>query len=267
MLKKQPGFVLKKIKDSYYLLPFGQQVADQKKGLFLNETGAFLWECLCDTTKHAELVKKLAEHYQLEESDFPMLEEDVTLFLNQLTSFDILKDDGDSADSLSSIYMNIADLVIRLCGPAELFPKEFSAFACDPKTAQKITQEIHLICQSPTKQNGTVLLRNRELSILEHADGYVMLFPTLKNIFEAHMTKDGHLVQIYCSSAVTESNLENLFHAIRPFFLLSLRKMENSPFILPRFFIKKRHGSFPVTPAWENPLTPISGRSFSAHRS
>ena len=30
MLKKQPGFVLKKIKDSYYLLPFGQQVADQK---------------------------------------------------------------------------------------------------------------------------------------------------------------------------------------------------------------------------------------------
>lgn len=69
--KKQPGFVLKKIKDSYYLLPFGQQVADQKKGLFLNETGAFLWECLCDTTKHAELVKKLAGHYQLEESDFP----------------------------------------------------------------------------------------------------------------------------------------------------------------------------------------------------
>ena len=137
MLKKQPGFVLKKIKDSYYLLPFGQQVADQKKGLFLNETGAFLWECLCDTTNHAELVKKLAGHYQLEESDFPMLEEDVTLFLNQLTSFDILKDDGDSADSLSSIYMNIADLVIRLCGPAELFPKEFSAFACDPKTAQK----------------------------------------------------------------------------------------------------------------------------------
>ena len=267
MLKKQPGFVLKKIKDSYYLLPFGQQVADQKKGLFLNETGAFLWECLCDTTKHAELVKKLAGHYQLEESDFPMLEADVTLFLNQLTSFDILKDDGDSADSLSSIYMNIADLVIRLCGPAELFPKEFSAFACDPKTAQKITQEIHLICQSPTKQNGTVLLRNRELSILEHADGYVMLFPTLKNIFEAHMTKDGHLVQIYCSSAVTESNLETFSMQFGHSSFLSLRKTENSPFILPRFFIKKRHGSFPVTPAWENPLTPISGRSFSAHRS
>ena len=58
-----------------------------------------------------------------------MLEEDVTLFLNQLTSFDILKDDGDSADSLSSIYMNIADLVIRLCGPAELFPKSDGHFS------------------------------------------------------------------------------------------------------------------------------------------
>lgn len=38
------------------------------------------------------------------------------------------------------------------------------------------------------------------------------------------MTKDGHLVQIYCSSAVTESNLENLFHAIRPFFLFIAQK-------------------------------------------
>ena len=137
MLKKQPGFVLKKIKDSYYLLPFGQQVADQKKGLFLNETGAFLWECLCDTTKHAELVKKLAGHYQLEESDFPMLEEDVNLFLNQLTSFDILKDDGDSGDSLSSIYMNIADLVIRLCGPAELFPKDHTGNPSDLSESDK----------------------------------------------------------------------------------------------------------------------------------
>ena len=61
MLKKQPGFVLKKIKDSYYLLPFGQQVADQKKGLFLNETGAFLWECLCDTKLHAKALMQFID--------------------------------------------------------------------------------------------------------------------------------------------------------------------------------------------------------------
>lgn len=224
MLKIQPGFILKKIKDSYCLLPFGQQVADQKKGLFLNETGAFLWECLKDTTDRSQLVRKLAEHYQLEESDFSMLEEDVDLFLGQLTTLDILRDDDDSAASLSSIYMNIADLVIRLCGPAELFPKEFSAFACDPTAPDEVSQDIHLICQNPAKQNGTVLLRNRELVVLENADHYVMLFPTLKNIFEAHMTKDGHLVQIYCSFAVTETNLENLFHAIRLFFLFIAQK-------------------------------------------
>lgn len=76
MLKKQPGFVLKKIKDSYYLLPFGQQVADQKKGLFLNETGAFLWECLCEYHKACRACKKACRALSAGRIRLPMLEED-----------------------------------------------------------------------------------------------------------------------------------------------------------------------------------------------
>ena len=224
MLKHSSGYTLKKVGNSWYLLPFGQQVADQHKAVVLNETGAFLWNTLEHTSDLEELTHHLARYYEVPESTCPELREDVQTFFRQLLSFGILEENLAPKRRDDTLNLEIAGLLLRLNGPASLFPKEFSAFACDPKTAQKITQEIHLICQSPTKQNGTVLLRNRELSILEHADGYVMLFPTLKNIFEAHMTKDGHLVQIYCSSAVTESNLENLFHAIRPFFLFIAQK-------------------------------------------
>ena len=38
MFKCQPGYTLRKIKGISYLLPYGQQIADLKKGFVLNET-------------------------------------------------------------------------------------------------------------------------------------------------------------------------------------------------------------------------------------
>ena len=42
MIKRQKGYVLKRIEDTVYLLPYGQNIADQKRGLILNETGEFM---------------------------------------------------------------------------------------------------------------------------------------------------------------------------------------------------------------------------------
>lgn len=43
MFQCQSGYTLRKIKDTCYLLPYGQQIADQRKGMVLNETGTLLW--------------------------------------------------------------------------------------------------------------------------------------------------------------------------------------------------------------------------------
>lgn len=40
-IKRQEGYCLKKIAGVQYLLPYGQKVADQKKGIVLNDTGVF----------------------------------------------------------------------------------------------------------------------------------------------------------------------------------------------------------------------------------
>ena len=46
MFKCQEGYTLRKIKGVSYILPFGQQIADQRKGTILNETSAFLWNVI-----------------------------------------------------------------------------------------------------------------------------------------------------------------------------------------------------------------------------
>ena len=46
MLRRQEGYALRKIKEKNYLMPYGQKIADQRKGMVLNETGSFLWNFL-----------------------------------------------------------------------------------------------------------------------------------------------------------------------------------------------------------------------------
>ena len=92
MFKCQEGYTLRKIKGINYVLPFGQQIADQRKGTILNETSSFLWNLI----QHNEgadlelLTEMLARRYNLGEEDFPMLREDILDFLQQMQSMGML---------------------------------------------------------------------------------------------------------------------------------------------------------------------------------
>ena len=86
-------------------------------------------------------------------------------------------------------------------------------------------QEIEFIEYLPeSRQNGQVLLRNKELIVSEWEEGYIIEFSTLDNVYEAYMTEDGSYVRIYCRQPFKESEKENLFHAIRLFFLYGTEK-------------------------------------------
>ena len=63
MIKRQEGYQLKNIEGVYHLLPFGQKVADQKRGITMNETGVFLWNALETPRPDEELICLAAEHY------------------------------------------------------------------------------------------------------------------------------------------------------------------------------------------------------------
>ena len=195
MFKCQPGYTLRKIKGISYLLPYGQQIADLKKGFVLNETSTFLWNVLQhhEGAEPQQLAEILARTYQLDESYYPELLKDVTDFLTQLTAMGMITEDLHLISSIPSVSMIIAGICIKLYGSAELISPNFKPFYS-------------------------------EMTVFENPDRYVVLFPQMQNLYEAHMLKDGTYVRVYCHPQVSETNIENLFHAIRLFFLFTAQR-------------------------------------------
>lgn len=223
MIKRQKGYVLKRIEDTVYLLPYGQNIADQKRGLILNETGEFIWDYLEEEKTLEEIITGVADYYEISGEEKEALAKDVDDFVSQLLGMGILREELREENPPFYHCMKIGGICIKLCGPAEIFPEQFEPFFCSEDRAdQTIEVEIAVPMNKP---NGALLIRNKEMSICEWEDGYLVLFHQMKNVIEAYMTKDGSYVRIYALMPQAEEEKENLFHAIRLFYLyLAQRK-------------------------------------------
>lgn len=276
-IKRQEGYCLKEIEGVHYLLPYGQKVADQRKGIVLNETGVFLWNELQETMTDEELAEKLVHYYsadgeaanetqdeiqdqtkdkiqnQVQDQIQDQIRQDVKQFVQELLSLGILQEClrpccAEDADDVTCVYstkepfvecLEIAGMRIALYGSRELISSQFDAFLKDCSSAQgksksELQTESHIkmqikmpvqmqieILQRTTSfhPNGKTLIRNEELVVCENEQGYIILFPSMNQIREAHMTSDGRFAQIYVNGLDKEKTKEELFHAIRHFFL------------------------------------------------
>jgi hypothetical protein len=68
-------------------------------------------------------------------------------------------------------------------------------------------------------ENGTLLVRNRELFVCERSRDYLFLFPTAPQSLEGSVTKDGKAAHFYLRHTSNDSTKQDLFHAIRLVFL------------------------------------------------
>lgn len=165
----------------------------------------------------------MAAYYEIADEEKEALAKDVDDFVSQLLGMGILREELKEENQPFYHCMKIGGICIKLCGPAEIFPEQFAPFFCGEDRADQ-TIEVK-IAVPMNKPNGTVLIRNKEMSICEWEDGYLVLFHQMKNVIEAYMTKDGSYVRIYALMQQTEEEKENLFHAIRLFYLyLAQRK-------------------------------------------
>ena len=272
-IKRQEGYCLKEIEGVHYLLPYGQKVADQRKGIVLNETGVFLWNELQETMTDEELAEKLVHYYsadgeaanetqdeiqdqtkdKIQNQMQDQIRQDVKQFVQELLLLGILREClrpccAEDADDVTCVYstkepfvecLEIAGMRIALYGSRELISSQFDAFLKDCSSAQgksksELQTESHIkmqikmpvqmqieILQRTTSfhPNGKTLIRNEELVVCENEQGYIILFPSMNQIREAHMTSDGRFAQIYVNGLDKEKTKEELFHAIRHFFL------------------------------------------------
>ncbi len=224
-MKQNKSFLLREIENVPYLLPYGQMIADQMRGIRINDTGIYLWKLLEQERTLSELISLCAAYYEILESEMAEFQADITAFIQQLISYGMIEDAPRHKvpDSFEDLYFTIGGLKLKLSGPTEAFPQEFQAFIAKDDTP--VHQHIELRIALPIgHQNGLILLRNRELVVIEQMDFYILLFPQAKQLLEIHLKKDGSHALCYCLPPYTDTFRYDLFHAIRLLYLYLAQK-------------------------------------------
>ena len=88
-MKIKENFVFERIMDENIIIPIGKE-ADQVHGIIrLNDSGAFLWDCLSNGKEtNSQLEQALIDKYKIDPS---VAREDVLFFINNLKSIGCLE--------------------------------------------------------------------------------------------------------------------------------------------------------------------------------
>lgn len=229
-MRQNECYVLKRIAAVPYLLPVGQLIADQRRGIKINETGVYLWRLLKKDRSVEELIELCAEYYATPPGELSQLEEDIREFVSQLTAQGILVSIPRSSSEETILQFpdfykcfRIAGLTCMLYGPAQAFPPKLDAFACEPTGNPH--QQIQVLAHAPAiHENVKLLIRSDELSVIECREKYILLFPSAAQIAEAHLSKDASQCTFYCTAPFTRLFQNDLFHTLQlPFLYLAQR--------------------------------------------
>lgn len=221
-MRRNPYYRLEYIDGFPYLLAFGQANADFKHDIRLNETSVFLWNHLEKVSRAEELVCLCAEHFHCPNQQYDALEATILSFVNSLWQMGILLPEEDSIRSIPlCMSLRIAGLYCRLYGPAEAFPDEFDAFETAAEFPDDAPiQDVYIRTDTPHHtENGTLLLRNKNLFVIEGEDKYILFFPASRYLSEIHVSKSGRNVNIFCAPLFNEEAVADISYAIRITFL------------------------------------------------
>lgn len=87
-MKIKKDFILRKVADSYIVVPVGKQTLDFNGIINLNETGAFLFELLQKGAERDELVDKMLAQYDVAPD---VAKADIDKFLQKVKDADVLE--------------------------------------------------------------------------------------------------------------------------------------------------------------------------------
>lgn len=217
-MKKNPCYALQTLHGVPYLLPFGQAVADLRRGVRLDGNGVFLWEAMDEAGAGDGLVERFLAHVGGEPGDRAALRADVEQFLNTLTACGILLPDAAASAGPCTQTLRIGGLTLRLLGKPEYFSEELKPFAAEvPGTADQIV----IVAEEmpPVPVGARLTLRNPELVVWEGEDRWYLFYPQSQFLRQAELTRDGSAARYYVAPPLSESGWKelrfDLFHAMR----------------------------------------------------
>ena len=87
-MKIKSNFILRKVADSYVVVPVGKLTLDFNGIINLNETGAFLFELLQEGAEKEDLLRKMLEEYDVTPEKAAA---DIDVFLKKAEEADVLE--------------------------------------------------------------------------------------------------------------------------------------------------------------------------------
>ena len=216
-------FVLTQINDGNFILPSGQAVVDFSDILEINETGAFIWELLKNDLSFKDLIQKLYEKFDIEDSKKYLFEKEVYGFICALKSRGMIIDGEKAPKTETCISLKIAGLSIRLFCPLEYLNDNLLAFRDEstfddcPADALEVYT---LSAKSYSSEKLKCLVKSKDLVVLESSKDYVLIYPQFEFIKEVHINKENYKTCIYLKSFTSLPVLkEELFLCLRTPFL------------------------------------------------
>ena len=88
IMKVKDNFILKKIADSYVVIPVRSRTVDFSGVIKLTESASVLWQMLEKGAEREELVARLLEEYEVDENT---ARDDVDRFLQKLREADLIE--------------------------------------------------------------------------------------------------------------------------------------------------------------------------------
>lgn len=259
---RNPFFVLRYLSDVPYLLPYGQMVANHKRGFQINQTGVYLWKQLAREQSTDELFSSFFSDFDITENDKASIRNDLEAFLSELLRFGVLLDTPKQSSALSMTppilssnfiqrstssvktpdplsvnrFYQIAGIRLCISAPLCVYPTELEDFSCPESRSIDLNITIKDISQLLTDHKKTLpalttpLLYTAELCVWEFNEGFLLSFPSFGEKFYIVLTTDGTNAVLYgdLTYQVNEERLkqfrENVFHALRHIFLFLAQK-------------------------------------------
>lgn len=221
-MKKDPNYTLTYLDGVPYLLPFGQNVADHRRGLRLDDTGVFLWKALDQSDDINVLTDALMAHAGANGEERDAIRMDVGQLLGLLASCGILYQPLIQPPLCQTL--SIAGLRIALRGKAEYFPEEFLPFIQQSGDSEGPDQTVSVTeISPPTLVRTRLLLENQELAVYENLDRWVLRFPQSADLLQLELNGDGTRSNIHVRPPRDREGLSalrtDIFHAFRHIFL------------------------------------------------
>lgn len=86
-MKIKEGFLLRKVGESFVVIPVGGNSVDFSNVITLNATGAFVWQCLEQAMPRNEIIDAMIKEFAVDKS---IAERDIDIFIDRLEENDLL---------------------------------------------------------------------------------------------------------------------------------------------------------------------------------